>query len=75
MKERPTAAGGEASVEELYRRHAGEAQRVARSITHGTNDTSGLGRDVSHGCIRMSNDGITLLARTLPLGVPVEILP
>lgn len=42
---------------------------------HGTNDPSGLGRDVSHGCIRMSNTGITLLAKTLPLGVPVEILP
>ena len=42
---------------------------------HGTNDPSGLGRDVSHGCIRMSNAGITLLARTLPLGVPVEIHP
>jgi RNA polymerase sigma factor (sigma-70 family) len=42
---------------------------------HGTNDASGLGRDVSHGCIRMSNAGITLLAQTLPLGVPVEILP
>jgi RNA polymerase sigma factor (sigma-70 family) len=41
---------------------------------HGTNDPSSLGRDVSHGCIRMSNDGITRLARTLPLGVPVEIL-
>lgn len=42
---------------------------------HGTNDPSGLGRDVSNGCIRMSNAGITRLARTLPLGVPVEILP
>ena len=42
---------------------------------HGTNDPSGLGRDVSHGCIRMSNAGITVLAQTLPLGVPVEILP
>ena len=40
---------------------------------HGTNDPAGLGRDVSHGCIRMSNAGITLLARTLPLGVPVDI--
>ena len=42
---------------------------------HGTNDPSGLGRDVSHGCIRMSNAGITWLATRLPLGVPVEILP
>lgn len=41
---------------------------------HGTNDPEGLGHDVSHGCIRMSNAGITRLARTLPLGVPVEIL-
>ncbi len=41
---------------------------------HGTNDPSGLGRDVSHGCIRMSNEGITRLAGMLPLGVPVEIL-
>jgi len=28
---------------------------------------------VSNGCIRMSNDVITKLAETLPLGVPVEI--
>ena len=42
---------------------------------HGTNDPSSLGRDVSHGCIRMSNDGITALADVLPLGVPVEVRP
>jgi lipoprotein-anchoring transpeptidase ErfK/SrfK len=41
---------------------------------HGTNDPSGLGKDVSHGCIRISNDAIDLLAKTLPLGVPVEIV-
>jgi len=40
---------------------------------HGTNDPSGLGHDISHGCIRMSNQGITRLAGILPLGVPVEI--
>ena len=40
---------------------------------HGTNDPSAIGHDVSHGCIRMSNPGITRLAQTLPLGVPVEI--
>ena len=40
---------------------------------HGTNDPSGLGKDVSHGCIRMSNAGITRLAKVLPLGVPVDI--
>src|SRR5947209_2244999 len=40
---------------------------------HGTNDPSAIGHDVSHGCIRMSNAGITKLAQTLPLGVPVAI--
>ena len=41
---------------------------------HGTSDPSGLGHDVSNGCIRMSNSGITKLAETLPpWGVPVEI--
>jgi lipoprotein-anchoring transpeptidase ErfK/SrfK len=42
---------------------------------HGTNDPSTIGKDVSHGCIRMSNQGITRLARILPLGTPVEIRP
>jgi len=42
---------------------------------HGTNDPTSLGRNVSNGCIRMSNAAITRLAKTLPLGVPVEIRP
>lgn len=41
---------------------------------HGTNQPSLIGRSVSHGCIRMSNSGITTLAKTLPLGTPVQIL-
>ena len=40
---------------------------------HGTNDPSSIGKDVSHGCLRVSNDAIDLLAKRLPLGVPVEI--
>ena len=42
---------------------------------HGTNDPSSIGKDVSAGCIRMSNAGITRLKERLPLGTPVEILP
>lgn len=42
---------------------------------HGTNDPSTVGKDVSHGCIRMTNENITRLAKTLPLGVPVVIHP
>jgi lipoprotein-anchoring transpeptidase ErfK/SrfK len=42
---------------------------------HGTNDPSTIGTDVSHGCIRMSNDNITMLAKILPVGTPVDIQP
>ena len=41
---------------------------------HGTNDPGGVGRNVSHGCIRMRNADITKLVRLLPLGVPVQIV-
>ena len=41
---------------------------------HGNNDASVLGKSISHGCIRMSNDKITALASLLPLGTPVQIL-
>ncbi len=40
---------------------------------HGTNEPGLLGQDVSHGCIRMSNAGITTLAKILPLGTPVIV--
>ncbi len=42
---------------------------------HGTNLPKQLGQNVSHGCIRMSNATITKLAKLLPQGVPVEIVP
>jgi lipoprotein-anchoring transpeptidase ErfK/SrfK len=41
---------------------------------HGTNEPTSIGKNVSHGCIRMSNDNITKLAGMLPLGVPVQIV-
>ncbi|MHB8464922.1 MAG: L,D-transpeptidase [Acidimicrobiales bacterium] len=42
---------------------------------HGTNDPAGIGKDVSHGCIRVDNQAITHLASFLPLGTPVFITP
>ncbi len=42
---------------------------------HGTNQPALLGTDVSHGCIRMSNSGITQLSKILPLGTPVIVQP
>jgi lipoprotein-anchoring transpeptidase ErfK/SrfK len=40
---------------------------------HGTNDPAALGTNVSHGCIRVSNDVIRQLAANVPLGTPVTI--
>lgn len=40
---------------------------------HGNNDASVLGQSITHGCVRMSNDGITRLTTMLPLGTPVDI--
>jgi lipoprotein-anchoring transpeptidase ErfK/SrfK len=40
---------------------------------HGTNEPQFLGEDVSHGCIRISNENVIRLAKILPLGTPVEI--
>ena len=40
---------------------------------HGTDKPELLGTDVSHGCIRMSNEGITALSKVLPLGTPVTV--
>jgi lipoprotein-anchoring transpeptidase ErfK/SrfK len=41
---------------------------------HGTDEPQLVGRDVSHGCIRLRNADITVLAHQLPLGTPVRIL-
>jgi lipoprotein-anchoring transpeptidase ErfK/SrfK len=41
---------------------------------HGTNDPSGIGHTVSHGCIRVPNRVIERLAAMLPLGTPVRIV-
>ena len=39
---------------------------------HGTNDPSGIGHDVSHGCVRVLNEVIEQVSK-LPLGTPVYI--
>ncbi|MGP4060815.1 L,D-transpeptidase family protein [Halobacillus sp. H74] len=40
---------------------------------HGTNNPSSIGKAVSKGCIRMFNDDVEELARTIPIGTPVTI--
>ncbi len=51
----------------------GPAGAVGQLGLHGTNDPSTLGRNVSLGCLRMSNEAISALATQLPLGVPVDV--
>ncbi|MFC3687600.1 L,D-transpeptidase family protein [Aquipuribacter hungaricus] len=41
---------------------------------HGTDDPGSVGTASSHGCIRLSDEDITYLARTLPLGTPVDVV-
>jgi lipoprotein-anchoring transpeptidase ErfK/SrfK len=40
---------------------------------HGTDEPAGIGSNVSHGCIHVTNQEITRLAKELPLGTPVQI--
>ncbi|MEY2398664.1 MAG: hypothetical protein QOJ00_1838 [Actinomycetota bacterium] len=40
---------------------------------HGTNETATIGRDASHGCVRLRNETVRYLATFLPLGTPVFI--
>jgi lipoprotein-anchoring transpeptidase ErfK/SrfK len=40
---------------------------------HGTNQPEAVGHDVSHGCLRVTNDVIRQLVDLLPLGTPVSI--
>ncbi|WP_028595635.1 L,D-transpeptidase [Paenibacillus assamensis] len=42
---------------------------------HGTNDPSSIGRQVSHGCIRMYNEDVLTLASLVPIGTRVTIRP
>jgi lipoprotein-anchoring transpeptidase ErfK/SrfK len=65
-------AYGISGFSEVYTTFAGGPGQLG---LHGTNDPSGLGKNVSHGCIRMSNAGITKLAKVLPAGTPIQIVP
>jgi lipoprotein-anchoring transpeptidase ErfK/SrfK len=40
---------------------------------HGTNDPSSIGREVSHGCIRMYNSDVLELSGLVPIGTRVTI--
>ena len=64
-------AFGLSGFSDVYKNYAGGSGVIG---LHGTNDPSGLGKDVSAGCIRMRNEAIVRLTELLPLGTPVQIL-
>jgi lipoprotein-anchoring transpeptidase ErfK/SrfK len=53
----------------------GPSGAIGQLGIHGTNDPSTLGRNVSLGCLRLSNEAISALATQLPLGVPLDVRP
>lgn len=65
-----TYAYGLSGFSEVLKRFGGGDGQVG---IHGTNDPSSIGKDVSHGCIRLNNADIEKLVPTLPLGTPVEV--
>ena len=65
-------AFGLSAYSDVYTSFAGGPGQVG---LHGTNEPAKLGRDVSHGCIRMTNEAITALAAELPVGSPISIVP
>ena len=42
---------------------------------HGTNDPSSIGKAVSHGCVRMYNEDVTVLSSMVSIGPNVYIHP
>ncbi len=47
---------------------------IGQIALHGTNNPALLGTPASNGCVRMTNDDITLLANSAPPGTPVQIV-
>ncbi len=46
---------------------------IGQIAIHGTNNPALLGTPASNGCVRMTNEDITLLANSAPSGTPVQI--
>jgi len=55
---------------DVYHRFGSGIGQVAM---HGTNQPALLGTPASHGCVRLSNDTVTRMARLAPTGTPVEM--
>lgn len=60
-----------AAFSNVYQRFAGGIGQIA---IHGTNDPALIGTPASNGCVRMTNEDVTELAHTVPVGTPVQIV-
>ncbi len=69
----PYAYGLSGFSEVIFQFSENGVQGDGRFAIHGTNDPASIGQSRGNGCIRISNEGITKLAKSLPIGVPVEI--
>jgi lipoprotein-anchoring transpeptidase ErfK/SrfK len=64
-------AFGLSAFSDVYTSFAGGPGQIG---LHGTNSPGTLGGDVSHGCIRVTNEAIRALADQLPIGTPISIV-
>ncbi len=64
-------AFGLSAFSDVYTSFAGGPGQIG---LHGTNEPEALGSDVSHGCIRITNEAITDLAERVPPGSPISVV-
>jgi lipoprotein-anchoring transpeptidase ErfK/SrfK len=65
-------AYGTSAFSDVYSEFEGGPGQIG---VHGTDDPSSVGRNVSHGCIRLQLRDITALAHMVPAGTPLTIVP
>jgi len=61
--------------EEPGKNSGGDVDSFDRNIyIHGTNDEQNIGKPVSHGCVRLTNDDVIAAYEIIPLNAPVLII-
>lgn len=52
----------------IYRQEAYAQRHWSGYAIHGTNNPSSIGREASHGCMRLFNENVTVLSHEIPMG-------
>jgi lipoprotein-anchoring transpeptidase ErfK/SrfK len=66
-----TYAFGLSAFSDTITRFKGRSGQIG---LHGTNKPKDIGKNVSHGCIRLNNTSVTKLANLVPQGTPIDIV-